>query len=504
MTLKLRDYQSECVSAIESSKAKRMLCQLFTGAGKTVIFSQLPRQGPMLIGSHTEELTDQPVKYFDVPVGIERANHRPNGEEIISASIQSLVKRLDDYAPDYFDTIVIDECHHASAETYQKILAHFTPRRLIGFTATPNRADGVGLSSTFDEIVFSRDIRWGMENEWLANLTCKRVHIGFDLCGVRSQGGDYEKGALAKACDIPECVQAIAQAARDIAEPPVLIFAVNVANAQHIAEELKGVCLHGGSKDREKVVASFRAGQIPYLVNCQLFTEGFDAPETKTIMVARPTQSMTLYTQIVGRGLRRTATKTRAILIDCVGASKLPLCTAPSLLGLDLSMVPAARQMELEGDLMAELPAKVEIRSDCPDSWIRNVQIVDLWAKTSGVDTHGVMWFRCADGRMVLPLPNSKWIRITPANLRGECEVQNHAGYSSGLLSQQKALDAAYAMLCKHAQNEKTLWSKRAAQRWGKGDPTARQIALIAGKAGIDPRKLTRLEASRVITRLMM
>jgi type I site-specific restriction endonuclease len=504
LPIELRDYQQECIQAIEDSKESKVLCQLFTGAGKTVIFSHLPRKGRMLVLAHTEELVQQPIKYFDCEVGVEQAANRSNGEEVVTSCVNSMATRLDRFRPDEFDTIIYDECHHAACSMGQKILSHFKPRKLIGFTATPNRADGVGLSGTFEKIIFSRDIRWGMENGWLANLTCKRVYIGYDLCGVRSQGGDYEKGALAQACDIPECVKAVAQAAREIAEPPVLIFAVNIAHAEHIAAELNGVALSGKSKNREEVINAFRAGQIPYLVNCQVLTEGFDAPETKTVLVARPTQSVTLYTQIVGRGLRRTATKDRALLIDCVGASKNRLCTAPSLLGMDTSMVPKHKLAELEGDLFSQLPSLVQQNSDCIESWINNVKIVDVWANDNKIDVHGIMWFLCADGKMILPLPNERWLRITPSNLLGQCRLQHSAGYDSGIIGQQEAMDIAYRMLCKFAQEEKTLWNKKAAQRWGKGNPTEKQRRFIEKEFGIETRGLTRLECSRVIARKMI
>ena len=135
----LRDYQRECIAAIPESG--RFLIHMATGLGKTVTFSQIPRRGRMLILSHREELVTQPRKYFDCSFGVEMANRRSDGEEVVSASVQSFVRRFARFRPDAFDIIVTDECHHACSPTYMKIYEHFAPRLHLGFTATPNRAE---------------------------------------------------------------------------------------------------------------------------------------------------------------------------------------------------------------------------------------------------------------------------------------------------------------------------------------------------------------------------
>lgn len=118
---------------------------------------------------------------------------------MVSASVQSLARRLDRYAPDAFDVIVVDEAHHAAAKSYRRILDHFRPRLLLGFTATPNRADHARLNGVFSEILFDRDLRWGIRNGYLSDIDCKRVDIGYDLRGVHTRGGDYAPGELAEA-----------------------------------------------------------------------------------------------------------------------------------------------------------------------------------------------------------------------------------------------------------------------------------------------------------------
>ena len=157
--LTLRPYQADCLAAIEEAGCGRHLCQLATGLGKTVIFSRIPVERATLIVSHRQELVYQPLRYFDcdtsVEMGTSRASHlgRPT-TPVTSASVQTMVRRLECYDRDAFDTIIVDEAHHAASPTYRKILDYFTPQRVLGFTATPNRADGLGLESAFEDIIF--------------------------------------------------------------------------------------------------------------------------------------------------------------------------------------------------------------------------------------------------------------------------------------------------------------------------------------------------------------
>lgn len=186
--MNLRPYQQECINTIESQKPGAYLVQMATGMGKTVTFANIPRHGErMLILSHREELVEQPRKYFDCSYGIERASSRSHGEEVVSASVQSLVRRLDKFTPDEFGLIICDEAHHAAARTYRDIFGYFHPEKLIGFTATPNRGDKVRLDTVFQDIIFQRDLRWGIQNGYLCDIHCRRVNIGFDLSAVHTR-----------------------------------------------------------------------------------------------------------------------------------------------------------------------------------------------------------------------------------------------------------------------------------------------------------------------------
>lgn len=495
--MELRGYQKECIQTIETQPPGAYLVQMATGLGKTVTFANLPRHGNrMLILSHREELVEQPRKYFDCTYGVERARSHANGEEVVSASVQTLARRLDRFRPDEFGAIICDEAHHAAAETYRKIFGYFRPEKLIGFTATPNRGDRVRLNDVFSRIIFQRDLRWGIENGYLCDILCKRVDIGYDLTAVRTRMGDYAPGELEEAMD--GTADAIAQTYREHAAGATLIFAVSVRQAREIADRIPGaVVVTGETKDRAAIIQAFTAGEIPCIVNCMVFTEGTDIPRVETVIIARPTQSESLYAQMVGRGLRLWPGKERLTLIDCVGVTgRASLCTAPSLLGLDVSNIPAGKRTELQGELF-ELPVRAAAASDCPESWIRNVEIVDLWAKEQKYQTHDVNWFKLPDGSLTCSLLDGKRLSIPCPDALGMVAL------SSGTVTIQEALDRAYIALCGQYEDQRYLWDLNAVKRWGKAEATEGQLKLIRRQCrNFDCQGLTKGQASQIINRL--
>lgn len=509
----LRQYQKECIETIDSHGDGAWLCQLATGLGKTVIFSRIPRYGRMLVLAHREELVRQPVKYFDVPVGIEMADSQMGNEDVVCASVQTLSRRLNRFPRDIFHTIVIDECHHAAASTYQKILTHFNPKRILGFTATPNRSDGIGLECAFDKIIFERNLKWGIENGYLSNIECKRLNIGYDLSKVAVWMGDYAPGDLERVVNVDSCNHAIAEAVKNIAEFPCLIFAVDVAHAEALAKYIPGaVALSAKSKNRSEVINAYKQGDIPVLINCALFTEGTDLPNTRTVIIARPTKSNALYTQMVGRGTRLHDGKGKCLLIDCVGISNMPICTAPSLLGLDLDAVPLAYQKDIEGDLLADIPAVIEQKSDTPESWINNVKIVNLWAKANAYTLHDVNWIKLSDGSMRIRLPaghkKSVWMTISAPDLTGYSVFETSGGYATRQPT-QKCYDFAYDCLRTQFSDCHPLWSLSSSKRWGASPANEKQLEYInrlSSRKKIDVSNvltnITKLQAAQLIERM--
>ena len=512
--MKLRPYQIECLEAIARKGDGRYLCQLATGMGKTVIFANIPRIGNTLILSHRQELVRQPLKYFDCETAIEMSKDSAFVDgmpiaPVVSASVQTMSRRLDTYNKKAFDTVIVDEAHHAASETYRKILQHFEYRRLYGFTATPNRADGIGLESVFDEIIFQKDLRYGIENGYLSPIWCKKINIGYDLSGVAVRMGDYAPGELERVVNVDKCNSAIAEIVANVAELPCLIFAVDVAHAEAIAEKIPGaVALSAESKDRDAVVEAYKKGDVKVLVNCALFTEGTDLPNTRTVIIARPTKSVGLYTQMVGRGTRLAEGKECCLLIDCIGVSSLPLCTAPSLLGLDADDVPSKYRSEIEGDLLADIPEIIEQKSDTPESWINNVKIVDLWAKANAYNLHNVNYVKKADGSLIVRIPKNSYIAVSAPDLRGEVVFSTSGNYSERMPA-QKAYDLAFACLRRKFAEQSPLWNLSSAKRWGREPANAKQrqlIGILAKKKKVNVsdvmENLTKLQASSLIERL--
>lgn len=495
--MNLRDYQKECIDIIQAQKSGAYLIQMATGLGKTVTFANLPRHGRMLILSHREELVHQPEKYFDCPFGIERGPEHSNGEEVVSASVQSMARRLHRFLPDDFDAIICDEAHHAAANTYRNIFTYFRPRLLLGFTATPNRADNVRLDDVFSEIIFQRDLRWGIRNGYLSDVSCRRVNIGYDLRSVHSRCGDYAPGELEEAME--GTADAIAEAYKKLAQGATLIFAVSVRQANEIAGRIPGaVAITGETKNRAELIGRFTRREIPCLVNCMVFTEGTDIPLVETVIIARPTQSDSLYTQMVGRGLRLHPGKEKLNLIDCVGVTgKASLCTAPSLLGIDLKGVPQERQADLEG-MLFELPDKALRAADCPESWIRNVEIVDLWAREQAYNTHNVNWFRMPDGSLVCSLPERRRLMIPCPDELGRVR------YNGRRMEMQQALDRAYRTLCAEYAESRYIWDLERARRWGSAPASEKQLQLVRRRCkGFKPEGLTKLQASQILSRTL-
>ena len=495
--IQLRPYQQECVDKINALDGGSHLVQMATGLGKTVTFASIERKGRVLLLSHREELVNQPRKYFDCSFGVEQGASRAYGEEVVSASVQSIGRRLERFSPSEFDMIITDECHHAQAASYRKIYDYFHPRLHIGFTATPNRADRHGLDAVFEDIIFARDLRWGIENGYLCDIHCLRAHIGFDLRGVRTTHGDYAPGELNEA--MMDTADAIAEVYREHAKGATLIFATSVEHANSIAAKIpQAVVVTGETKDRAAIIDAFTRREIPCLINCMVFTEGTDIPLVETVIIARPTQSQSLYCQMVGRGLRLHPDKERLTLIDCVGVTgKTRLCTAPTLLGISLEDVPERKQDEVQGDLLA-LPTLAIAASDCPESWVRSIELVDLWAKGMSYDTHNVNWTRLPDGSMIVALSNRRQLRMPPADALGRVDL------GEGPIPYQQALDRAYIALRDEHEAERALWDTDVINQWGRVPATPKQRAIIARKCKDweMPGNLTKGQASAILNRL--
>lgn len=497
MNLVLRDYQKECNELIDNLEPGSYLIQMATGLGKTATFTSIKRKGRVLVLAHREELVTQPIKYYDCPVGIEMANRKSNGEPVVIASVQSIIHRLENFKTDDFDLIITDEAHHAAAKSYRKIYEYFKPRLHLGFTATPNRGDNVRLDDIYQDIIFERDIKWAIQNKYLTNIYCLRVNIGYDISKVARRMGDFAPGELEEVMNQEVLNNAIAEAYKKYAKGQTLIFACSVDHAEAIAEKIPGaVAVTAKTKNRDELIKKFTNREIPVLVNCMIFTEGTDMPLVETVMIARPTSNSSLYTQMVGRGLRLYPGKEKLTLIDLVGTTgRANLCTAPTLLGIDLNTVPASKQDEIQGDLF-ELPDLIVKKSDCPASWIRNIEIVNLWAKEQEYNTHGVNYFKMPNGDMVVSIPKKR-IRIPAQDELGKTTIGGQK------VNMQRALDKVFKYLQDEYPQYEYIWNVDQMRKWGKVPASEKQVSMIKRfMKDFDTENLNKMQATQILNRL--
>jgi len=374
-SLQLRDYQEKAIKKIESSFEKgihKQIAVLATGLGKTVIFSHLASQRiaknpkKVLIIAHREELLLQAkAKLIQInprlKVGIEQAEKTADhsGDEVIIASVATIGKagspRLLAFDPKNYHTIIIDEAHHASAESYRAVLAHFgvlkdtvddwnTKILLLGVTATPNRTDNQGIDQIFDEVTYEYSIIDGIANSWLSRIKALRVSTDVSLDAVHEIGGDFSVGELANAVNTSVRNDLITKTYQNIAQgKQALVFASDVQHAHDLFESFKNAGINAGvilgttdKEERRELLKKFASKQIHVMINAMVLTEGYDNASIEFIFMARPTKSGVLYHQMVGRGTRIHPGKEYLMIVDFVdNTSNHKLQTSSSLLGIE-------------------------------------------------------------------------------------------------------------------------------------------------------------------------
>jgi superfamily II DNA or RNA helicase len=359
--MQLRPYQQEALEAVREAyrkKHRRVLVVMPTGTGKTVLFAEISRlaKGPVLVLAHRQELVQQArdkiSAWCDDVVAVEMGDRReltkPNGQrpKIAVASIQTLQRRLSAIPRDAFRIVVIDEAHHSTADTFLEVIEHFHAH-VLGVTATPERADGVKLGNIFSAVAFDYDLLTATEAGWLAPIRCFLVKTEADFSGIRKIAGELATGDVEKVLtqDL-HLVEMAAPILRERGERPGIVFAASVAHSKALARVLNdlsgdphcAISLDGTHKLEERAVQldRFRRGEVKILVNCALFTEGFDVPEIALVAVARPVMSRSFYAQMVGRGTRIAPGKTDLLVLDFIPANcRHSLVQAVDIFGRD-------------------------------------------------------------------------------------------------------------------------------------------------------------------------
>lgn len=325
-----RDYQGTIHSAIEQgwNDATRLLVVEPTGAGKTVQFamqcqSRVSEGGKVLILAHREELIAQAADKIERVTGIraerEKAHEFASLEaQIVVGSIQTLVKqkRLDRWPKDHFSLVVVDETHRVLAKSYQIVLRHFDEHaNVLGVTATPRRSDKRNLGQYFQKTAAELFLKDMILAGWLVPVQWLRLPVKIDLSGVKTSHKEYGADISSRSASeaIMPYLNKIAEAVRERAGfRRCLGFAPLVATAAKAAEACRAVgmvaeYIHGEDSERESKLKAFQAGEYDILWNADLLTEGYDDPGIGCIVNASPTQSVSKWWQICGRGTRTVA-----------------------------------------------------------------------------------------------------------------------------------------------------------------------------------------------------
>ena len=335
-TIELRDYQQEATENLQKMREEGKTIALLyhaTGVGKTITAATDAKAvgGRTLFLVNALKLASQAKETFakvwpEASLGEYTGSQKDMTQTVIFATVQSISKDLEKFSPMDFDYLIVDECHHAAANTYQKIFTYFHPKFILGLTATPERSDGEDMLELFQNVAHKMDLKTAVERGVLVPIRCIRVKTNIDLTDVRINGIKYNSQDLESKLFIPERNQLIVDTyLKYVNGKKTVIFCASVDHAAEIAKLLRdnGVKAEAVSgrdrvEVREKILKDYETGSTNVLCACDLLNEGWDSPHTTVLFMARPTMSKTIYLQQLGRGTRRCPGKEDLLVIDFV------------------------------------------------------------------------------------------------------------------------------------------------------------------------------------------
>ena len=400
--IELKEHQQ---SALENLREMRdngesiALLYHATGTGKTVTAASDAKHfgERTLFLAHTRELVSQASITFkeiwpDKRTGMYIAEEKDKDAYIVCASIQSVAQNLEDFSPDEFGYIIIDECHHGTANTYRKILGYFKPKFTLGLTATPERTDGEDLLELFQNVAHKLDLKTAVEIGELSPIRCIRIKTNVDLSTVRINGIKYYSQDLESKLFVPERNKIIVDTYLNfVKDKKTVVFCASVKHAEEIANLFKenGVDCEAVSgtmktKERERILNRYEYGDINVLCACDLLNEGWDSPRTEVLFMARPTMSKALYIQQLGRGMRKCEGKEFLMVFDFVDNANL--FNMPYSLHRLLNIkeyrpgqyvLASKQQIELDRDLLAK-GEKPDVLLDFPIN-VMDYELINLF-----------------------------------------------------------------------------------------------------------------------------
>ncbi len=314
MGVELRPYQQAAREAVEEQWQRgidRTLLVLPTGCGKTIVFvkiiEDMVRNGErVLILAHRGELLDQAADKMQKAVGlgcaVEKAGQSCLGTwyRVVVGSVQTLMreKRLSQFDKDYFQTIVIDEAHHAVSDSYQRVLEHFSSAKVLGVTATPDRGDMRSLGKVFESLAYEYTMPKAIREGYLVPIKALTIPLSLDLSGVSVQAGDFKAAEISTALD-PYLEQIATEMEKVCKTRKTVVFLPLVKTSQKFRDILNAhgflaAEVNGNSPDRAEVLEAFDRGEYNVLCNSMLLTEGWDCPSVDCVVVLRPTKVRSL------------------------------------------------------------------------------------------------------------------------------------------------------------------------------------------------------------------
>ena len=354
--MELRPYQETARQKVQEEweeGKKRTLLVLPTGTGKTIVFSKIiedrVKKGERVLviahrGELLEQASDKLYKSTGLKTATEKAEQTSLGSfyRVVVGSVQTLQreKRLNQFPPEYFDTIVIDEAHHAISDGYQRVLEHFEDANVLGVTATPDRGDMRNLGSYFESLAYEYSLPEAIKSGYLSPIKALTIPLKLDLSNVKQQAGDFSTKDLGTALD-PYLEQIAEEMKKQCFNRKTVVFLPLVKTSQKFRDILnkhgfKAAEVNGESTDREQVLKDYEEGKYNVLCNSMLLTEGWDCPSVDCVIVLRPTKVRALYSQMVGRGTRLAPGKKELLLLDFLWhTERHELCHPASLIATD-------------------------------------------------------------------------------------------------------------------------------------------------------------------------
>ncbi|WFD43978.1 Putative ATP-dependent helicase IRC3 [Malassezia psittaci] len=555
-TISLRPYQAECVDTCLLALKRgveRIGVSSPTGSGKTIMFTDLLARVPAgpggaqqvlilvnAVGLAEQAFTTVKRVFPHLNVEIDQGQKRmaSGTADVTVATVQTIHRpnRLANYIPSRFKCVIVDEAHHATSSTYRKVLSHFntgvvsdeasdsqpTKIPIIGFSATFSRHDGIALSRVFEEIVYHKDFMAMMEENCTSN--------------------DFNVGSLAKVINDPSINELVVRAWIQRAHGrrrSTLVFAVNIEHikalqAEFQARGIEARGIHSGlpMAERNQVLDEFRQGKFPVLINCAILTEGTDIPPVDCVLLARPTQSQNLFSQMIGRGMRLSpeTAKQDCLILDLVGNLSNNIVCTPTLFGLsELDAIEGMYELlqetytdETVESLCAKAEKAKEAGSDAPNQQME-ASFATPWQPTgfSFIDFDSTQqlyeamqsrtilslrkispnaWVDCGEDTYVLSGWDSSYIKLTkadsefigtfyprsnPDHLIG---IEFHPSYwrkkqilkSEDFQHAIRGCDTFMTKLAKEADRS-PIWLRRDAQ-WRRKPATAKSIEFLKHK----------------------